>query len=111
MLRTYSERLRTRLQELLGAQLDPDRILQEAAVLVDRSDIQEELVRLQTHVKHFLLLLEEKGRGWKETGFPSAEMNREMLSKPARRLAEDPEMEAAIKAEIEKAREQVQNVE
>ena len=46
VLQTYAERLRTRMQELIGSQIDPERILQEAALLVDRSDIQEELVRL-----------------------------------------------------------------
>src|ERR1051326_3535679 len=54
LLQTYAEKLKSRLQELIGSQIDPDRILQEAALLVDRSDIQEELVRLDTHVNHFL---------------------------------------------------------
>ncbi|MGA9353476.1 MAG: YicC/YloC family endoribonuclease, partial [Terriglobales bacterium] len=45
ILRTYADRLQSRMREMLGAQIDKDRILQEAAVLVDRSDIQEELVR------------------------------------------------------------------
>ena len=54
ILHTYLEKLRARMQELIGAQVDSDRLLQEAALLVDRSDIQEELVRLETHVKHFL---------------------------------------------------------
>src|SRR4029077_11455381 len=61
VLQTYVERLRGRMQELIGAQVEPERILQEAALLVDRSDIQEELVRLDTHVKHFLGLLDEGG--------------------------------------------------
>src|ERR1017187_2917427 len=61
ILRSYSERLQSRMHELLGAQVDKERILQEVAVLVDRSDIQEELVRLNTHVKHFLGLLDEGG--------------------------------------------------
>src|SRR5271157_1550062 len=54
VLQNYSERLRTRLQEMLGASVDKERALQEAALLVDRSDIQEETVRLETHVQHFL---------------------------------------------------------
>ena len=61
VLRTYAEKLAARIQELIGAQADKERILQEAALLVDRSDIQEELVRLNTHVKHFLGLLDEQG--------------------------------------------------
>jgi uncharacterized protein (TIGR00255 family) len=117
MLRTYSERLRTRLQELLGAHLEPDRILQEAALLVDRSDVQEELVRLQTHVKHFLALLDETGEVGKKLDFLLQEMNREantLLSKTSGLAGEAlkiTEMGLAVKAEIEKAREQVQNIE
>src|SRR5215470_11476990 len=44
VLRSYVERLQARMKELIGTQSDPDRVLQEAALLVDRSDIQEELV-------------------------------------------------------------------
>jgi uncharacterized protein (TIGR00255 family) len=117
MLRTYSERLRSRLQELLGAQMEPDRILQEAALLVDRSDIQEELVRLQTHVNHFLALLDEQGEAGKKLDFLLQEMNREanaLMSKTSGLAGEAlkiTEMGLAIKADIEKAREQVQNIE
>jgi uncharacterized protein (TIGR00255 family) len=117
VLRTYSERLQTRLQELLGAQVEPERILQEAALLVDRSDIQEELVRLVTHVKHFLGLLNQGGEVGKKLDFLLQEMNREantLLSKTSGLAGEAlqiTEMGLAIKAEIEKAREQVQNLE
>jgi uncharacterized protein (TIGR00255 family) len=117
VLRTYSERLQNRLQELLGAQVEPERILQEAALLVDRSDIQEELVRLVTHVKHFLGLLDQGGEVGKKLDFLLQEMNREantLLSKTSGLAGEAlqiTEMGLAIKAEIEKAREQVQNLE
>ena len=77
ILQTYAEKLKTRLQELLGSQVDPDRILQEAALLVDRSDIQEELVRLDTHVKHFLGMLDQGGELGKKLDFLLQEMNRE----------------------------------
>src|SRR2546426_11711266 len=49
VLHTYVEKLKARMQELIGMQVDPERVLQEAALLVDRSDIQEEMVRLDTH--------------------------------------------------------------
>ncbi len=117
MLRSYSDRLRTRLQELFATHPDSDRILQEAALLVDRSDIQEELVRLQTHVTHFLSLLDEDGEVGKKLDFLLQEMNREantLLSKTSGLAGEAlkiTEMGLAIKAEIEKAREQVQNLE
>src|SRR5450631_829417 len=61
VLQNYSERLQSRLQELLGGAVDKERVLQEAALLVDRSDIQEEIVRLENHVQHFLGLLEQGG--------------------------------------------------
>jgi uncharacterized protein (TIGR00255 family) len=117
ILHTYVEKLRTRMQELVGAQVDPDRLLQEAALLVDRSDIQEELVRLETHVKHFLGLLDEGGEVGKKLDFLLQEMNREantLLSKTSGLAGEAlkiTEMGLSIKSEIEKSREQVQNVE
>jgi uncharacterized protein (TIGR00255 family) len=117
VLRTYAERLKTRMQELLGSQIDPERILQEAALLVDRSEIQEELVRLDTHVKHFLGMLDEGGEIGKKLDFLLQEMNREantLLSKTSGLAGEAlniTEMGLAMKAEIEKAREQVQNIE
>src|ERR1035437_9352715 len=62
VLQNYSDRLQSRLQELLGATVDKERVLQEAALLVDRSDIQEELVRLENHEQHFLGWVEEAGK-------------------------------------------------
>jgi uncharacterized protein (TIGR00255 family) len=117
VLQTYTEKLKNRLQELMGSQADPDRILQEAALLVDRSDIQEELVRLETHVDHFVGLLDQTGEVGKKMDFLLQEMNREantLLSKTSGLAGEAlniTEMGLAMKAEIEKAREQVQNIE
>jgi uncharacterized protein (TIGR00255 family) len=117
VLHTYLDKLKTRMQELVGSHLDPERILQEAALLVDRSDIQEELVRLETHIKHFLGLLSEGGEVGKKLDFLLQEMNREantLLSKTSGLAGEAlqiTEMGLAIKSEIEKAREQVQNLE
>jgi uncharacterized protein (TIGR00255 family) len=117
VLQLYIGKLKTRMHELIGSQVEPERLLQEAALLVDRSDIQEELVRLGTHVKHFLGLLELGGEVGKKLDFLLQEMNREantLLSKTSG-LAGDAlnitEMGLAIKTELEKAREQVQNIE
>jgi uncharacterized protein (TIGR00255 family) len=113
----YTERLNSRLQELLGATVDKERVLQEAALLVDRSDIQEEIVRLETHVQHFLSLLDEGGEIGKKLDFLLQEMNREantLLSKTSGLAGEAlkiTEAGLAMKAEIEKSREQVQNLE
>jgi uncharacterized protein (TIGR00255 family) len=117
VLQAYAERLRARMQELMGGQMDRDRILQEAALLVDRSDVQEELVRLETHVDHFLGLLDQGGEVGKKLDFLLQEMNREantLLSKTSGLAGEAlkiTEIGIAIKTEIEKAREQVQNLE
>lgn len=117
ILRAYSERLQSRMSELLGAQVEKERILQEVAVMVDRSDIQEELVRLNAHVKHFLGLLDEGGEVGKKMDFLLQEMNREantLLSKTSGLAGEAlkiTEMGLLMKSEIEKSREQVQNLE
>ncbi len=117
VLHNYADRLQTRLQELLGSSIDRERILQEAALLVDRSDIQEEIVRLDTHVQHFLGLLDQGGEIGKKLDFLLQEMNREantLLSKTSGLAGEAlkiTEAGLAMKAEIEKSREQVQNLE
>ncbi|MGH9641822.1 MAG: YicC/YloC family endoribonuclease [Terriglobales bacterium] len=117
VLRTYGERLQSRMREMFGAQIDKDRILQEAAVLVDRSDIQEELVRLNTHIEHFVALLGQSGEVGKKMDFLLQEMNREantLLSKTSGLAGEALKITEAgllMKSEIEKAREQVQNLE
>jgi len=117
VLKTYSDRLQQRIQEWLGTSVDKDKILQEAAILADRSDIQEELVRLDNHVQHFVGLLDTKGEVGKKMDFLLQEMNREantLLSKTsglAGDAARITEAGLAMKSDIEKAREQVQNIE
>ncbi len=115
--KAYAEKLKTRVQELTGTQIEPERILQEVALVVDRSDIQEELVRLENHVQHFLGLLDQESEVGKKLDFLLQEMNREantLLSKTSG-LAGDAlqitQKGLAMKSDIEKAREQVQNVE
>jgi uncharacterized protein (TIGR00255 family) len=117
VLQSYLERLQSRLQELLGSSIERERVLQEAALLVDRSDIQEEIVRLENHVQHFLGLLDEHGEVGKKLDFLLQEMNREantLLSKTSGLAGEALKITEAglvMKAEIEKSREQVQNLE
>jgi uncharacterized protein (TIGR00255 family) len=117
VLQAHLERIRARMAELLEGNADPDRILQEAAMLAERSDVQEEIVRLLTHIKHFRGLLAEGEDVGKKLDFLLQEMNREantMLSKTTG-LAGDAmritELGLALKSDIEKSREQVQNVE
>jgi uncharacterized protein (TIGR00255 family) len=117
VLQNYTERLQSRIQELIGTTVDKERVLQEVALLVDRSDIQEEIVRLENHVQHFLGLLDEGGEVGKKLDFLLQEMNREsntLLSKTSGLAGEAlkiTEAGLAMKAEIEKSREQVQNLE
>ena len=115
--RAYLEKVQARMRELIGAHADQDRILQEAALLAERSDIQEEIVRLNTHIAHFLGLLDAAGEVGKKLDFLLQEMNREantLLSKTAGVAGEGlriTELGLAMKSEIEKSREQVQNIE
>ena len=113
------ERLRLRMAEVLeGSPVSEERLLTEAALLVERSDIQEENVRLQTHVERFVAMLEEGGEVGKRLDFLLQELNREantMLSKTGGAVGENglriTEIGLGMKAEIERAREQVQNLE
>jgi uncharacterized protein (TIGR00255 family) len=114
--RAVMEKVQTRMQELLE-NVDQDRILQEAAILAERSDIEEELVRLQTHIEHFRKLLDHGGEVGKKLDFLLQELNREantLLSKTSGVTGEGlriTELGLQMKSEIEKCREQVQNLE
>jgi len=113
----YRERLAQRLSAAVGPEFDQQRVLEEVAVLVERSDISEELARMAAHIEHFRELLSAGGEAGKKLDFLLQEMNREantLLSKTGGVSGKGmriTELGLAMKAEIEKAREQVQNVE
>ncbi len=113
----YQERLTQRLVAATGTEFNRQRLLEEVAVLVDRSDISEELARMTTHIGHFRDLLTASGEVGKKLDFLLQEMNREantLLSKTGGlggKGTRITELGLAMKAEIEKAREQIQNVE
>jgi uncharacterized protein (TIGR00255 family) len=113
----YQNRLTQRLEEATGAEFSRQRLLEEVAVLVDRSDIAEELARMKTHIGHFRELLKAGGETGKKLDFLLQEMNREantLLSKTGGISGQGTritELGLAMKSEIEKAREQIQNVE
>ncbi len=115
--KAYLEKVQARMTELIAGKADPDRILQEAAMLAERSDIQEELVRMKMHIQHFVGMLEKGGEIGKKLDFLLQEMNREantLLSKTAGVSGEGlriTELGLAMKSEIEKTREQIQNIE
>jgi uncharacterized protein (TIGR00255 family) len=114
----FQKRLKERLQELLrGASIEPQRLAQEAAMLADRSDVSEELIRLKTHTGQVDQLLQADGEVGKKLDFLLQEMNREantILSKTGG-LGEMgltiTELALAAKSEIDKIREQSLNLE
>ena len=114
----FQRRLREKLGELLNsASIDPQRLAQEAAILADRSDVAEELVRLKTHAVQLHSMLEGSGEVGKRLDFLLQEMNREsntILSKTGG-LGDlgltITELALAAKSEIDKIREQSLNLE
>ena len=114
----FARRLETRLKELLKeSPIDPARLAQEAALAAERSDVSEELARLRSHVQQFEKMLAGAAEAGKKLDFLLQEMQREantLLSKAPGTEAEGLAMTnlaLEVKAEIEKLREQVQNVE
>lgn len=114
----YRQRLQKRIGELLArggsqtVELDSARLAQEVAYLADRSDISEELARLRSHLDQFRMALGAEDEVGKRFDFLLQELNREantVLSKATEVSIKDAAL--AIKAEVEKLREQVQNVE
>jgi len=113
-----ARRLAERLEELLkGVQLEPTRLAQEAALLAERSDVSEELARLHSHVEQFGKLLTGAGEAGKKLDFLLQEMQREantLLSKTPGVESEGlaiTGLALEVKSDIEKLREQAQNVE
>jgi uncharacterized protein (TIGR00255 family) len=112
-------RLRAKLQELLeGSSVSEERLLTEAALLADKSDVEEEAVRLRTHIDRFLGILNVGGAVGKRLDFLLQELSREAnttLAKTGSAAGPDglqiTKLGLEMKSEIERAREQVQNLE
>lgn len=109
----YFEKLKNRLTDLLGDEkLDTERLYREVALLTERSDITEETVRMKSHLELFEKWLGRPGEIGRELDFLCQEMNREANTIASKAQLFEVSQEAiAIKSEIEKIREQVQNVE
>ena len=113
----YRERLAKRIGDMLAKtdsqiELDQARLAQEIAYLADRADISEEIARLTTHIEHFRSIMDEDKDVGKRLDFLTQELNREantIASKTGKMAVKENAL--AIKSEIEKMREQVQNVE
>jgi uncharacterized protein (TIGR00255 family) len=115
---SFARRLEVKLKELLnGGQVEPARLAQEAALLAERSDVSEEIARLRSHVEQFQNLLSGAGETGKKLDFLLQEMQREANTL----LSKNPGVESEglaitglaleIKSDVEKLREQAQNVE
>ncbi len=109
----YQERLKKRVSALtMGLEIDHEKLAKEVAIMADRSDITEEVVRLENHIKLFRSTLEERDEIGKKLDFITQEMNREANTIGSKSSSFYISQEVVkIKSEIEKIREQVQNIE
>lgn len=114
LLLHYQERLKERIAALTKGmtEIDPTRLAQEAAFLADRSDISEEIVRAKSHIQQFHTIMASEEPAGRKLSFLLQEFNREfntMGSKTGN--ADVAHLVVTVKSELEKIREQVQNVE
>ena len=109
----YQKRLTERIKELTaGCALDDSRLAQEAAILAEKSDITEEIVRMHSHIGQFVTLLQSVEAEGKKIDFLLQEMNREINTIGSK--SNDAEIARQVieaKSELSKLREQAQNIE
>ena len=114
LLMQYQERLKERLAVLTQniVDLDPARVAQEAAILADRSDISEEIVRAASHLKQFNDIMNADQPAGRKLNFLLQELNREFNTMGSKiGNAEMAHIIIEVKSELEKIREQIQNIE
>ena len=113
IIESYRDKLRQKINKLIKPiELNEDRLIQEVALLADKSDITEELIRVESHLEQFRNFINQDDVIGRKLDFLLQEINREvntMGSKAADSLVS--QLAVEIKAELEKLREQVQNVE
>lgn len=114
IVQEYRQRIQKKISELMGKEMeiDENRLLQEVVIYADRSDVTEELVRLKSHIEQFRAFLNGSESVGKKLDFLIQEMNREINTMGSK----SPDIEitpkiVVIKSELERIREQVQNVE
>jgi len=111
-MRRYEERIRRKVRTMLeGAKYDESRLLAEVSIFADKVDITEEIVRLKSHLRHFRQMISAAGEVGKKLDFIVQEIMREVNT--ASNKANDAGISRRaieIKAELEKIREQLQNV-
>lgn len=114
MLEHYQKRLKERIQALTQGlvEIDPVRIAQEAACLADKCDISEEIVRIRSHLRQFRYLMDTPDPSGKPLNFLLQEFNREFNTMGVKAGSADiSHITVMAKTELEKLREQVQNIE
>jgi uncharacterized protein (TIGR00255 family) len=110
----FHERLKDRLAALTQGrvEMDPVRMAQEAAILADRCDISEEIVRARSHLQQFRTIMEAAEAGGRKLNFLLQELNREFTTMGSKiGSAAAAHQIVAVKTELEKIREQIQNIE
>ena len=113
VIEAYQVRLKERINKISKeVEVDPLRLAQEVAIMADRSDISEELIRLGSHLKQFKALFKETQTVGKKMEFLLQEMNREVNTIGSKSMdSAISHQVVSIKSELEKLREQVQNIE
>ncbi|MDR0477252.1 MAG: YicC family protein [Desulfobulbaceae bacterium] len=113
LLQQRQEQLRQRLDKLLaGVDIDPMRLAQEVAILADKSDVTEEIVRLRSHLRQFTAFLEENAAVGRKLDFLVQELLREVNTLGSKIAdAAIAQRTVELKSELEKIREQIQNIE
>jgi uncharacterized protein (TIGR00255 family) len=114
LLYHYQQRLRERISSLTReiVEIDPGRLAQEAAFLADRSDISEEIVRAKSHVRQFRHIMDSEEPGGRKLNFLLQELHREFNTMGSKiGQADTSHRIVDVKSELEKIREQIQNVE
>jgi len=113
IVESYRDKLRQKINKLIEPiEINEDRIIQEVALMADRSDITEEIIRIESHLEQFRNFINQDDVIGRRLDFLLQEINREvntMGSKAADSLVS--QLAVEIKAELEKLREQIQNVE
>lgn len=113
IVKAYSERLRSAMEEILkNVPVDEARLLNEVAVFTDRVNVDEEMVRLKSHVEELSTIINGNIPGGRKLDFLIQEINREVNTTGSKSNdVETTKMVVEMKTEIEKMREQIQNIE
>jgi uncharacterized protein (TIGR00255 family) len=112
VIEAYKQRLQQKMNEYTSGLVDETRLLNEVAIFADKVDINEELTRLQSHIRQFTKTLEDEGLIGRKLDFLVQEMNREVNTIGSK--ANDATIAGSVvemKSTLEKMKEQVQNIE